>query len=48
MIVVTTPTGQIGGRLASILLDAGEAVRVVARDPDRLAADVRERAEVVQ
>ena len=47
MIVVTTPTGQIGGALAKLLLDGGEAIRVVARDPDRLGAEVRDRAEVV-
>jgi uncharacterized protein YbjT (DUF2867 family) len=48
MIVVTTPTGQIGGQLARLLIDAGEAIRVIARDPERVAPEVRKAAEVVQ
>jgi uncharacterized protein YbjT (DUF2867 family) len=48
MIVITTPTGQIGSRLAARLLDRGEAVRVIVRDPARLGARVRARAEVVE
>ncbi len=47
MIVVTTPTGRIGGRVVANLLDSGEPVRVVVRDPARLPARVRENAEVV-
>ena len=48
MIVVTTPSGNIGRRVVSILLDAGEPVRVVARNPARLPQAVRDRAEVVE
>ena len=48
MIVITTPTGQIGRQLVDDLLDAGEPIRVIARDPGRLAAKVRDQAEVVQ
>lgn len=47
MIVVTTPTGFIGSALVKDLLAAGEAVRVIARDPGRLAPEVRERVELV-
>ncbi len=47
MIVITTPTGDIGRQLLDRVLDGGEAVRVIARDPSRLSAHVRERAEVV-
>ncbi|MGW3962877.1 NAD(P)H-binding protein [Amycolatopsis sp. NPDC005003] len=51
MIVITAPTGQIGGRLLSLLLEAaparGEELRVVVRDPDRLPGPVRDRVEVV-
>ena len=47
MIVVTTPTGQIGQKLVDKLLNSSEPVRVIARDPNRLAPHVRERAEVV-
>ncbi|MGW0184714.1 NmrA family NAD(P)-binding protein [Streptomyces sp. NPDC003362] len=48
MIVITTPTGDIGRRVVDRLLGAGEAVRVIARDPSRLSMHVRARAEVVQ
>ena len=47
MIVITTPTGQIGRQVLDRVLDSGEAVRVIARDPSRLSARVRARAEVV-
>ncbi len=48
MIVITTPTGGIGRQVLDRVLDSGQAVRVIARDPSRLAARVRARAEVVQ
>jgi uncharacterized protein YbjT (DUF2867 family) len=48
MIVVTTPTGQIGSQLVSNLLAANEAVRVIVRDPAKLAADLRGKARIVQ
>ncbi|WP_416986502.1 NmrA family NAD(P)-binding protein [Streptomyces sp. T028] len=48
MIVVTTPTGQIGREVVTGLLDAAVSVRVIARDPAALAPAVRERVEVVQ
>ncbi|MGW1894934.1 NAD(P)H-binding protein [Streptomyces sp. NPDC002004] len=51
MIVVTTPTGQIGRKLLDHLLNAqgGTAgVRVIARDPARLTSRVHERVEVVR
>ncbi len=48
MIAVTTPTGQIGSKVVKELLKAGEAVRVIVRNPAKLAAEVRERIEVVQ
>lgn len=47
MIVVTTPTGDIGSRVLAHVLDAGQRARVVVRDPARLARGVRERVEVV-
>lgn len=47
MIVVTTPTGQIGGQLVRQLLDRDKKVRVIARDVSRLDDTVRERAEIV-
>jgi len=48
MIVITTPTGDIGRQVLDRVLDSGESVRVIARDPARLPARVRARAEVVQ
>lgn len=48
MIVVTAPTSTIGRQVVDRLLEAGEPVRVVARDPSRLPAQVRDRVEVVQ
>ncbi|AEM85512.1 NAD(P)H-binding protein [Streptomyces violaceusniger] len=51
MIVITTPTGQIGGRLLDILLneapDRGEELRVIVRDPGKLPDAVRARVDVV-
>ena len=52
MIVITTPTGQIGRQVLDKVLDeipnGGETVRVIARDPSRLDPRTRERVEVVQ
>jgi uncharacterized protein YbjT (DUF2867 family) len=48
MIVITTPTGDIGGQVLATVLDRDEPVRVIVRDPSRLPSDVRERVEVVQ
>ncbi|MFG2502077.1 NAD(P)H-binding protein [Streptomyces sp. NPDC048441] len=55
MIVVTTPTGQIGRQVIDRLLDRhpdtpdGTAgIRVIARDPARLSARVRAHVEVVR
>jgi NAD(P)-dependent dehydrogenase (short-subunit alcohol dehydrogenase family) len=36
MILVTGSTGYVGGRLVPRLLEAGQTVRVPARDPDQL------------
>ena len=48
MIVVTTPTGQIGRQVLDNILDSGESIRVVVRDPARLPTHVRDRVEVVR
>ena len=51
MIVITTPTGDIGGQVLNALLESelagGEKLRVVVRDPAKLADPVRDRVEVV-
>ena len=48
MILVTTPTGDIGSRVLAHVLDAGRDVRVVARDPSKVPDDVRQSTEVVE
>jgi uncharacterized protein YbjT (DUF2867 family) len=48
MIVITTPTGQIGRRILDHVLDSEEPIRVIVRDPSRLSPQVRGRVEVVQ
>ena len=48
MIVVTTPTGDIGHRVLERILRSPEKVRVIVRDPSRLPSQVRERVDVVQ
>lgn len=48
MIVVTTPTGQIGQQILDNIFDSTEAIRVIVRDPSRLSPRVRKRVEVVQ
>ena len=48
MIVITTPTGQIGRQVLGNLLDSGEQLRVIARDPSQLPAEVREDLDIVE
>jgi uncharacterized protein YbjT (DUF2867 family) len=48
MIVVTAPTSGIGRQVVQNLLAGGAAVRVVARDPARLAPGVAEQTEIVR
>ena len=48
MIVVTTPTGNIGRHVVRRLLDAGETLRLIARDAAKLPQEVRDRVEVIE
>ncbi len=48
MIVVTTPTGQIGQQVLANLLESSQQVRVIVREPSRLDPKTLERVEVVQ
>ncbi len=48
MIVITAPTGNIGHHVVQHLLDAGEKLRVVARDPGKLPHAIRDCVEVVE
>jgi uncharacterized protein YbjT (DUF2867 family) len=47
MIVMTTPTGQIGSQVLENLLDTGEALRVIVRDAAHLSSEAHERVEIV-
>ncbi|MCC5481158.1 NmrA family NAD(P)-binding protein [Streptomyces barringtoniae] len=46
-IAVTTPTGNVGRHVVAMLLRAGVRPRVLARDPGRLAPDMRREVEAV-
>jgi uncharacterized protein YbjT (DUF2867 family) len=48
MIVVTTPTGNIGQNVLRGLLQSSESIRVIARDPSRLMPEAADRVEVVE
>ncbi|GAB3453545.1 NAD(P)H-binding protein [Streptomonospora sediminis] len=48
MIVITAPTGNIGHQVLGHVLAGDQPVRVVVRDPAKLPAAVRDRAEVIQ
>jgi uncharacterized protein YbjT (DUF2867 family) len=48
MIVVTTPTGNIGQGVLRGLLAVNGGVRVIARDPSRLMLEAQNRIEIVQ
>ncbi len=48
MIVITTPTGDIGARVLAHVLDAGTDVRVIARDPSKLPDDLAGHVEVIE
>jgi uncharacterized protein YbjT (DUF2867 family) len=48
MIVITTPAGQIGGQVLENLLDSGEHLRLVARDPAGIPAGTRQLVEVIE
>jgi uncharacterized protein YbjT (DUF2867 family) len=48
MIVITAPTSSIGRQILGNIVDSGEKIRVIARDPGRLPAQTRERVEVIE
>ncbi|MFE9407936.1 NAD(P)H-binding protein [Streptomyces sp. NPDC006704] len=47
-IAVTTPTGNVGRHVVTALIRAGVRPRVLARDPGRLAPDVRGEVDAVR
>lgn len=48
MIVITTPTGDIGGRVLRHVIDAGAKVRLIVRDPARLPKKMRQDVEIIE
>jgi uncharacterized protein YbjT (DUF2867 family) len=47
VIVITAPTGNIGSQVLARLLDRGEPIRVIARDPSKLSPETRGKVEVI-
>jgi uncharacterized protein YbjT (DUF2867 family) len=47
VIVITTPTGQIGRQVLGNLIESGQELRVITRDPSQLPAKVREALDIV-
>jgi uncharacterized protein YbjT (DUF2867 family) len=47
-IVITTPTGNIGGRALQQLLEAGADVSVIVRRPEKLSDSIRGRVKIHQ
>lgn len=48
MIVITTPTGDIGGRVLMRVLEAKADVRIVARHRSKVPSDIRDHVETVE
>ncbi len=48
MIVVTTPTGQIGQHVVQGLIGAGAPVRVIVRDASRIPPNIRQSIDIVE
>lgn len=48
MIVITTPTGAIGHQVLENVLESGEQIRLIVRDPFKIPANIRERVEVIE
>lgn len=49
MIALTTPTGNIGSKVLRLLAQSeGQPLRILARDPEKIPAEFRERVEIIQ
>lgn len=48
MIVITAPTSKIGRQVLERMLESGEEIRVIARDPQRIPEAIRRRVEIIQ
>lgn len=47
-IIITTPTGNIGRKVLDKIVDSGEHIRVIARDPSKLPATMLDKVEIVK
>ena len=48
MIVITTPTGQIGHQVLDNLLDSGEELRIIVHDQAEVPVEVRVGLDIVE
>jgi uncharacterized protein YbjT (DUF2867 family) len=48
MIVITTPTGDIGSKILGTILKSDEAVRVIVRDAAKLDNTIKDRVEIIE
>ena len=48
MIVITAPSGNIGHQVLQNVLESGLPIRVIEREPHRIAPEIRDRIEIVQ
>ncbi len=48
MIVLTTPTGNIGSKVFAGLASTGQLLRLIVRDPSKLPADLPDTVEIIQ
>jgi uncharacterized protein YbjT (DUF2867 family) len=48
MIVITTPSGQIGSQVLGNLLDSGEELRVIVRNASNLPTGIRSNLDIVE
>ncbi|PZV18850.1 MAG: NmrA family transcriptional regulator [Pseudanabaena sp.] len=48
MILITTPTGNIGRHVLRSLVNTNQSVRVIVRHPDKLALDLAAQIDIVQ
>ncbi|MGG1519071.1 NAD(P)H-binding protein [Paenibacillus oryzisoli] len=46
--MITAPTSKIGHQVLERVLESGEDIRVIARDPQRIPEEIRTRVEVIQ
>ena len=48
MILITTPTGRTGAEILEQMVDRGEKIRVLARHPEKIPAEIAAKVEIAQ